>query len=98
MTSEPMSDQEVVRTISDEILALFSARQRAALDNILARMEAAEKVCGLVGTSLSPKRRAAEKGQGKNVYWWDVAAAVKEWEKIAGRAGATEGMGHAESE
>jgi hypothetical protein len=81
MADERMSDEEVVRALPDEILTLFSERQRAALDHVLARLAAAEKVCELVGVSLSPKRRAERRDQ--KVYWWDVAAAVKEWEGSA---------------
>ena len=81
MASERMSDEEIVQTLPDEVLALLSAEQRAALDRILARLTAAEKVCGLVSGNFTPKRKTAEKG--KRVYWWDVAIAVKEWEKVA---------------
>lgn len=49
-----------------------------ALDRILARLAAAEKVCELVKVSLSPKLRKASE---KKTYWWDVAIAVDEWEK-----------------
>jgi hypothetical protein len=80
MTGERMSDEEIVRALPEEVLALFSTQQRAALDRVLARLAAAEKVCRLVGDSLSPKRRAE---QAKKTYWWDVAAAVKEWETAA---------------
>jgi hypothetical protein len=80
MASEGMSDEEIVRTLPVEILALLSAEQRAAFDRILARLTAAEKVCRLVGGNLKPKRRTVEKG--KRVYWWDVAIAVEEWEEL----------------
>lgn len=53
----------------------------AALDHLLARLEAAEKVCGMLKVSLSPKlRKAAE----KKTYWFDVAVAVKQWEDLKG--------------
>lgn len=81
MASERVSDEEIVQTLRDEILSLLSAKQRVSLDRILARLTAAEKVCRLVGSNLKPKRRAAEKG--RRVYWWDVAIAVEEWEKLA---------------
>ena len=80
MASAPMSDEEIVQSIPDDGLAPVSAGQRAALDRILARLAAAEKVCELVRVSLSPKlRKAAE----KKMYWWDVGIAVKEWETLA---------------
>jgi hypothetical protein len=81
MASEQDTDEEIVLGIPDEILAQLSADQRGALNNLLARLNAAERVCEMVGTSLSPKARAADKG--KRTYWWDVAGAVKEWEKLA---------------
>ena len=81
MASERMSDEKTLQSFPDQILALLSAEQRAALDRILARLAAAEKVCRLVSGSLRPRRKTAEKG--KRVYWWDVAIAVKEWEKVA---------------
>jgi predicted NAD/FAD-binding protein len=80
MADDRMSDEGIVRAFPDEALVLLSARQRAALEHLLARLAAAEKVCRLVGDSLSPKRRAE---QAKKTYWWDVAAAVKEWETAA---------------
>jgi hypothetical protein len=83
MASERMSDEEIVQTLPSRTLALSSAEQPAALDRILARLTAAEKVCRLVGSNFTPKRRTAEKG--KRVYWWDVAIAVEEWEKVAKR-------------
>jgi TPP-dependent trihydroxycyclohexane-1,2-dione (THcHDO) dehydratase len=50
---------------------------KAALDRVLARLAAAEKVSEMIKVSLSPKlRKAAE----KKTYWWDVGMAVKEWE------------------
>ncbi len=81
MGSERTSDEETVETLPDEILALLSVEQRAALDRILARLAAAERVCGLVKGSLTPRRRTQEKG--KRVYWWDVAIALEEWQKVA---------------
>jgi hypothetical protein len=81
MASERLSDEEIVQTIPDEIPTLLSAEQRAALDRILARLVAAERVCGLVSGNFTPKRKTAEKGN--RVYWWDVAIAIKEWEKMA---------------
>jgi hypothetical protein len=79
MSSERMSDEEIVRTLPDEVFALWSADQRAALDRILARLAAAEKVCGLVKVSLSPKLR---KESEKKIHWWDVGMAIKEWESL----------------
>jgi len=81
MGSERTSDEETVETLPDEVLALLSAEQRAALDRIYARLAAAEKVCALVKGSLTPRRRTQEKG--KRVYWWDVAIALDEWEEVA---------------
>jgi hypothetical protein len=80
MASEHMSDEEIVRSFPEEALALLSAEQRAALDSILARLAAAEKVCDLVRISLSPKLRQASE---KKTHWWDVGIAVKEWEALA---------------
>ena len=80
MESERMSDEQIVRTFPEEALVLLSAEQRAALDSILARLAAAEKVCELVRVSLSPKLRKASE---KKMYWWDVGIAVKEWETLA---------------
>jgi hypothetical protein len=76
-----MSDEEIVRGLPAGALAELSEREKAAIDCVLARLEAAEKVCGMVGDSLSPKRRAASKD--KKLYWWDVAGAVSDWEKLA---------------
>jgi len=82
MTSAHPSDEEIVRGIPDEVVALLSEDQRAAVDRILARLAAAERVCELVKVSLSPKlRQAAE----KKTYWWDVGMAVKQWEDLANR-------------
>lgn len=67
MAGERKTDEEVVRTVPDEILALLSTEQRAALDRILPRLAAAERVCGLVSGSFTPQRRTAEKG--KRVCW-----------------------------
>lgn len=80
MASEPMSDVETVRTLGEKSLAAISEEQRAALDRMLARLAAAEKVCGLVKISLSPKLR---KASDKKLYWWDVAIAIDEWETLA---------------
>jgi hypothetical protein len=80
MASERMSDEEIVRTLPEEALALLSTEQRAALDRILARLAAAERVCELVKVSLSPKLRQASE---KKLHWWDVGIAVKEWEELA---------------
>lgn len=67
-----MTDEEVLKSsCAGETAAA------AALDRILARLAAAEKVSEMVKVSLSPKlRKAAE----KKTYWWDVGMAVKEWE------------------
>jgi len=78
MAGEQMSDEEIVQTLPAEAL---SAKQRAALDRVLARLAAAEKVCSLVRGSLRARRKTAEKE--KRVYWWDVAIALEEWEKAA---------------
>lgn len=74
-----MSDEELLKSLPDEFLAMLSPEQRAAIDRLPARLAAAERVCGLVRVSLSPKLRQTE----KKTYWWDVAAAVKEWETLA---------------
>jgi hypothetical protein len=71
-----MTNEEILRAqcASDPAAA-------AALDRLLARLAAAEKVCGMVKTSLSPKLR---KAAPKKLYWWDVGAAVQEWETLCG--------------
>lgn len=82
MTSAHPSDEEIVRSFPDEVVASLSETQRAALDRILARLAAAEKVCEMVKVSLSPKlRQAAE----KKTHWWDVGIAIKQWEGVAKR-------------
>ena len=48
-----------------------------ALERVLARLAAAEKVSEMVRVSLSPKLRQAAP---KKAYWWDVGIAIKEWE------------------
>ena len=78
MASESMGDEEIVQALSDEILGL-SAEQRDAVDRVLARLAAAEKVCEMVKISLSPKLRKASTNK---LYWWDVGMAVKEWETL----------------
>ena len=80
MASERLSDEEIVQALPDEILKLLSAEQRGALDRILARLAAAEKVCEMIKVSLSPKLR---RESDKKTYWWDVGIAVKEWETLA---------------
>lgn len=70
-------DEDLLRDLPADALAPV---QRAALDRILARLDAAERVCVMVGTSLSPKRRAA---QDKKMHWFDVGIAVKQWEALA---------------
>ncbi len=80
MASGRMSDEEIVRTLTGEAVALLSDEQRAALDRILARLEAAERVCEMVKVSLSPKLRQAA---DKKLHWWDVGIAIKQWEEIA---------------
>lgn len=67
-----MTDEETLRASCAKDTAAA-----AALDRVLARLAAAEKVSEMVKVSLSPKlRKAAE----KKTYWWDVGMAVKEWE------------------
>jgi hypothetical protein len=83
MADADLSDEEIVRHLPREALALFSEAQRAALERILARLAAAERVCELVAVNLSPKRRAA--GEGKHIHWWDVSGALKQWEESAKR-------------
>jgi hypothetical protein len=78
MSDQAMGDLGLVRALSDSA----SVEQRAALDRVLARLEAAEKVCTLMSGSFSIKSRQERAKQGKNVYWWDVAGAVNEWEKL----------------
>ena len=79
MASERMSDEDIVRILPTEAVAALSDEQRAALQRILARLEAAEKVCEMVKVSLSPKlRQAAE----RKLHWWDVGIAIKQWEEI----------------
>ena len=80
MASTRQTDEQILRDLPDDVLTLFSAKQRAALDNVLARLAAAEKVCEMVSTSLSPKQRKASE---KKLYWWDVGIAVKDWEAVA---------------
>jgi hypothetical protein len=80
MASEHISDEETLRTLPDGVLALLSADQRGAMDRILARLAAAEKVCELIKVSLSPKLRETRE---KKIHWWDVGMAVKEWETLA---------------
>jgi hypothetical protein len=81
MASGDIKDEELLRDLPGEALALMSDDQRAAIDRVLARLAAAEKVCGMVRTSLSPKLRQASP---KKLNWWDVGIAVKEWEVLAG--------------
>ncbi len=80
MGSEQKSDEEVLQA-----LATLSAQERDVLNRVLARLAAAETVCGLLRTNFTPnftpKRRTADKG--KRAYWWDVAIALREWEKVA---------------
>jgi len=82
MTSAHPSDEEIVRDLPDEVVALLSETQRAALGRVLARLAAAEKVCELVKVSLSPKLRQAAV---KKPQWWDVGIAVKQWEEVSQR-------------
>ena len=80
MTDVHTSDEEILRHLPDEVAAPLSEDQRAALDRVLARLTAAEKVCELVKVSLWPKlRQAAE----KKTHWWDVAIAIKQWEEVS---------------
>ena len=78
-TGEQVTDEELLKALPDGFLAMLSPEHRAAIDHLLARLAAAERVCGLVRVSLSPKLRQTK----KKTYWWDVAAAVKEWETLA---------------
>ena len=78
MTSAHPSDEKIVRSLPDEVVASLSETQRAALDRILARLATAEKVCELVKVSLSPKLRQAA---DKKPSWWDAGIAVKQWEE-----------------
>lgn len=74
-----MTDEETLRAIPAGTL---SPEREAALERVLARLTAAEKVCEMIRTSLSPKaRKAAE----KKTYWWDVGIAIKQWEETHGR-------------
>jgi hypothetical protein len=67
-----MTDEEILKTS-----CAAGTAEAAALDRVLARLAAAEKVSEMIRVSLSPKlRKAAE----KKTYWWDVGMAVKEWE------------------
>jgi ABC-type cobalamin transport system ATPase subunit len=70
-------DEDLLRDLPADAL---TPDRRAALDRVLTRLAAAEKVCLMVGTSLSPKRRAT---QEKKTYWFDVGVAVKQWEDLA---------------
>jgi hypothetical protein len=68
-----MTDEEILKSS-----CVAGTAGEAALDRVLARLAAAEKVSEMVKVSLSPKaRKAAE----KKTYWWDVGMAVKEWEE-----------------
>ena len=67
-----MSDEATLRASCEK-----DPEARAALERLLARLAAAEKVCKLIRISLSPKLRAAH---GKKIQWWDAGAAVKDWE------------------
>ena len=80
MTGERMGDVEIVRSLADKELARLSPEQGAAIDRVLARLEAAEKACRMVAASLSPKARAAAT---KKTYWFDVAVALKHWQDLA---------------
>jgi hypothetical protein len=80
MTLDPAGDEEVLKALPDEILAQMSEDQRAVLVRVFARLEAAEKVCMMVRTSLSPKLRQASPTK---LNWWDIGIAVKEWETLA---------------
>jgi hypothetical protein len=75
-----MENKAFEKACLSEIAAALSEEQLAMLDHIMARLEAAEKVCTLVGSSL--KSRGRSKDKGKRIYWWDVAIAIEEWEKL----------------
>jgi TPP-dependent trihydroxycyclohexane-1,2-dione (THcHDO) dehydratase len=67
-----MTDEEILKSSCSADTATA-----AAVERVLARLAAAEKVSEMIKVSLSPKlRKAAE----KKTYWWDVGMAVKEWE------------------
>jgi hypothetical protein len=70
-----MTDVETVRA------CCTGAEGAASLDRLLARLEAAEKVCELVKVSLSPKLRQAA---SRKPQWWDVGIAVNQWEETLG--------------
>ncbi len=80
MESRRATDEETIASLREDVLGVLTIEQRAALDRIMARLAAAEKVCELVRVSLSPKLRQAA---AKKMYWWDVGMAVKEWEALA---------------
>jgi hypothetical protein len=82
MAEDRRSDVEIVQALSGEGGAPLSSEQRAAVDRVLARLEAAEKACRMVAASLSPKARAAA---AKKTYWFDVAIALKQWQDLADR-------------
>ncbi len=67
-----MGDEERLRALCGEDEAAV-----AALDRILGRLAAEERVCELVRVNLSPRLR---KESVKKIYWWDVTTALKEWE------------------
>jgi hypothetical protein len=74
MTSGHPSDEEILRTLPG-----LPGDQLEAIGRVLARLEAAEKVCGLIKVSLSPKLRQAA---DRKPQWWDVGIAVKQWEDL----------------
>jgi hypothetical protein len=80
MAETPTHDEKIVRALAEGAPGALSVEEAGAIGRVLARLDAAEKVCGLVAVSLSPKARAAAT---KKLYWWDVAGAVNEWEKLA---------------
>ena len=76
-----MTNESIEQPFQSEIAGVLTEEQLADLDHILARLAAAEKVCAFVGSSLKSRRKSREKE--KRVYWWDVAIAIEEWEKLA---------------
>lgn len=77
-----MEHEAFGQVFRSEIADVLSEEQLGKFDRILARLASAERVCALVGSSL--KSRGRSKDKGKRIYWWDVAIAVEQWEKLAG--------------
>ncbi len=74
----------------------LTAKDRETLAQLLARLDAAEKVCVMIDRSLSPAQRAEamrarqeRTGGGYSIprsapqiHWWDVRAAVNAWKAL----------------